>query len=168
MNNLKYKSWIDGCFLGTSLEELVAALEEIEKEELENSSDNFDFENNAEDQNSDEDGPIVFPGQEEGSAGRSKNKGIGQGKKKNGPKGSSAGGKKGNAGNRKNNNNRGSNKTASSKNNRKKGNNGKNKFGSGKENKQNGRGKGKGSGSKRNNGGFKNSVPLNGLYSRPN
>ena len=92
MDNVK--SWMDNCFVGTSLEELVAALEEIEREELENSSDNSDSENNAKDQNSEEDEPVVFPGQEEGSAGRNKNKGVGQGKKKNGPKGSSAGGKK--------------------------------------------------------------------------
>ena len=93
MNNLKYKSWIDECILGTSLEELVAALEEIEREELENSSDNFDSENNVEDQNSEDDGSIVFPGQEENSARTNKNKGVGQGKKKTGLKGSSAGGK---------------------------------------------------------------------------
>ena len=48
---MAYKSWIDNYILGTSLEELVVALEEIEREELENSSDNLNSENNVEDQN---------------------------------------------------------------------------------------------------------------------
>ena len=78
---MAYKSWIDNYILGTSLEELVVALEEIEREELGNSSDNINSENNVEDQNSEEDGSIVFPGQES-NARINKNKGVGQGKKK--------------------------------------------------------------------------------------
>ena len=161
------KNQVDDRVLGTSLEELVAALEEIEREELDNSSDNSNSQNNVEEANSEEDGSIIFPGQEENSAGKNKNKGVfNQGKKINTDK--NRGGLKDSTaikrgkGNRKINNKKGNKNTGSSKNNRK---NGKNKFGSGKKNQQNG--SGKGSGNKRNNS-FKNSLPLNGLYSRPN
>ena len=87
--------------LGASLEEFVAALEEIEKEKLENSLDNSD---------SSADDSTIFPGREENnkdsrinSGGRNKSKGSIKGSKKgNRNKGNGRKNNVGGKGNRKN------------------------------------------------------------------
>ena len=123
---------------GTSLEELVAALAELEREELEAALNNADSAGSEGGSSSNGDN-ITFPGGETGSQGGSQGGGRGEGQ--GGSRGGSRGGNGRGKGNKKN-----------GKGNKKSG------KGRGKGNRKNGKGN-------KNNGKV---VPLNGLYSRPN
>ena len=123
---------------GTSLEELVAALAELEREELEAALNNADSAGSEGGSSSNGDN-ITFPGGEAESQGGSQGGGRGEGQ--GGSRGGSRGGNGRGKGNKKN-----------GKGNKKGG------KGRGKGNRKNGKGN-------KNNGKV---VPLNGLYSRPN
>ena len=123
---------------GTSLEELVAALAELEREELEAALNNADSAGSEGGSSSNGDN-ITFPGGEAESQGGSQGGGRGEGQ--GGSRGGSRGGNGRGKGNKKN-----------GKGNKKSG------KGRGKGNRKNGKGN-------KNNGKV---VPLNGLYSRPN
>ena len=123
---------------GTSLEELVAALAELEREELEAALNNADSAGSEGGSSTNGDN-ITFPGGEAESQGGSQGGGRGEGQ--GGSRGGSRGGNGRGKGNKKN-----------GKGNKKSG------KGRGKGNRKNGKGN-------KNNGKV---VPLNGLYSRPN
>ena len=127
---------------GTSLEELVAALAELEREELEAALNNADSAGSEGGSSTNGDN-ITFPGGEAESqgGGQGGSQGGGRGEGQGGSRGGSRGGNGRGKGNKKN----------------------------GKGNKKGGKGRGKGN--RKNGKGNKNNgkvVPLNGLYSRPN